>query len=695
MSRLLKESTAFFKAKSDELEPMRKFLLTAIWELNLPAKEQSALWLAVEEAATNVIRHSYLYGEGTIRLTVRFSKDFVELSFFDCGRRLDIREGERLNLSRLVETGRKGGLGLYLIEKIMDEVSYLRRGEENEFRMRKYLKAPAFPSVGRFSLRTKVSVLGTVVLLGLLLGTYLVAGRKISENAVSNFDQNLQNLAGTLAASAADPLFNRDDLSLFALATKTKESHSELSALFITDQKGEIWADPFGRLDFLSKYQPPDGISSVAGRPQLITAAQLNGQVKLTAAVSPEENFYYMIQKIHAGTRFLGFVHLAVPASVLGEEILRGKNFLLKVCFTILVIGLIGIWVVGAYLSRPFEKLSEGLRRVKEGEPSVPVYSSDEFGQIARAVNEITAGFKRSQKELLEQEKMKHELELAQEVQQALLPAAFPQIEGMEVAAWYQAAREIGGDFYDFFPVGPDLMGIAVADVSGKGVPGALGMAMVRTALRLEAKGQTSPAEILCRVNRLAVEGIHKNMFVTIFLALFDTKLRRLSFSSAGHMPMIFYRAKTKKAELFNPAGLPVGLVLPDGSTFEEKIEKQELGLEKGDFFVLFTDGIVEASDSGRNRFGVNRLAELIETSAELSASGLVDRIKSEVARFTGDGNLADDMTVVVIKDKVTLTAQEASVASENGEKGLDSRPFLAENKKEEPEYSLEGPDEL
>jgi len=695
MSRLLKESTAFFKAKSEELEPMRRFLLSAIWELGLPAKEQSALWLAAEEAATNVIRHAYLYGEGTIRMTVRFSKEFVELSFFDEGRRLDIKEGERLNLSRLVETGRKGGLGLYLIEKIMDEVGYLRRGEENEFRMRKYLKAPAFPSVGRFSLRTKVSILGTVVLLGLLVGTYWVAGRKITENAVSNFDQNLQNLGGTLAASAADPLFNRDDLNLFALATKTKETHPELSFLVITDQQGKIWAEPFGRLDSLSSYQPPDRISSVAGRPQRVDVSEFASQTKLADAGSAGEAFYYMMQKVYSGNRFLGTVHLAVPAAILEKEILRGKNFLLKACFTILVIGLIGIWVVGAYLSRPFEKLSEGLRRVKEGEPSVPVYSSDEFGQIARAVNEITAGFKKSQKELLEQEKMKHELELAQEVQQALLPAEFPQIEGMEVAAWYQAAREIGGDFYDFFAVGPDLLGIAVADVSGKGVPGALGMAMVRTALRLEAKGQTTPAEILCRVNRLAVEGIHKNMFVTIFLALFDTKLRKLSFSSTGHMPMVFYRAKTKKAELFNPAGLPMGLVLPDGSTFEEKIEKQELGLEKGDFFVLFTDGIVEAADSENRRFGVNRLVELIETSAELSASGLVDRIKSEVARFTGDGNWADDMTVVVIKDKITLTAQEASMASENGEKGLDSRPFLAENKKEDLEYSLEGPDEL
>lgn len=693
MSRLLKESSAFFKAKSEELEPMRQFLLAAIWELALPPKEQSALWLAAEEAATNVIRHAYLYGEGTLRLTVRFSKDFVELSFFDRGRSLEIKEGEKLDLSRLVESGRKGGLGLYLIEKVMDEVSYLRRGEENEFRMRKYLKTPAFPRLGRFSLRAKVSVLGTAALSLLLIGAYFVAGRKIAESASANFSQNLEDLAGNLASSAADLLFNRDDLMLSNLAAKTRESHPELSALVITDEQGKIWADPFAQdtMTLLSFYHPPEGVGEMAGIPQRFNWSERDGR-----SVSSGKAFYVM-QKIYSGHRFLGAVHLVAPASILQAEVKNGWAFLSKICLAVFLVGLLGIWGLGTYLTRPFEKLAEGLRRVKEGEASVPVFGKDEFGQIARAVNEITAGFKKSQKELLEQEKMRLELELAQEVQQALLPAEFPRIEGMEVAAWYQAAREIGGDFYDFFPVGENLVGVAVADVSGKGVPGALGMAMVRTALRLEAKGQTSTAEILCRVNRLAVEGIHKNMFVTIFLTLFDTESRRLVFSSAGHLPMIFYRAEAKKAFLFNPPGLPVGLVLPDGTTFEKKIGMQELQLEKGDFFVLFTDGIVEAADSGRNRFGIDRLVKLAEAAAQLSAEELIEQVKSELETFTGGNGRADDVTLVVVKKKVSPASEKPSEALENGavQKEVDNQPALAENKKETLEYSLEGPDEL
>ncbi|MGH8003122.1 MAG: PP2C family protein-serine/threonine phosphatase, partial [Limisphaerales bacterium] len=369
-------------------------------------------------------------------------------------------------------------------------------------------------------------------------------------------------------------------------------------------------------------------------------------------------------------------------------ELAQARSFLIQICLSVFLFGGLAIWVLGAYLSRPFRRLTEGLRRVKEGEAGVPVTGKDEFGQIARTVNEITAHFKKSQKELLEQEKLRREMELAQEVQHALLPAEFPKIEGMEVAAWYQSAREVGGDFFDFFPAGRGLLGIAVADVSGKGVPGALGMAMVRTALRLEAKGAISPAEILCRVNRLASEGIARNMFVTIFLALLDAEKRRLFFSSAGHLPMLLYRAAEKKISHFNPPGLPVGLALPEGVSFEEGIKVEELALEKGDFFLLFTDGIVEAVDGKGQRFGVERLVGLIENSAELSAEALIGRLKTELAGFVGPAGWGDDVTALAVKDKAD-TAENKDEGLEEGVNGMIVRTGEAEGRAVELEYSL------
>jgi sigma-B regulation protein RsbU (phosphoserine phosphatase) len=286
-------------------------------------------------------------------------------------------------------------------------------------------------------------------------------------------------------------------------------------------------------------------------------------------------------------------------------------------------------------------------------------------------------------------------MELAQEVQQALLPAEFPKIEGMELAAWYQSAREVGGDFFDFFPAGKGLLGIAVADVSGKGVPGALGMAMVRTALRLEAKGETSPAEILCRVNRLAAEGIARNMFVTIFLVLFDTVGRKLFFSSAGHLPMLLYRAAEKKVFRYNPSGLPVGLTLPEGTRFEERIKVEELKLEKGDFFLLYTDGIVEAADGNGRRFGLDQLTKLVESSAGLSAEALLGRLKAELAGFVGEPGWADDVTALIVKDKA-VAAENITESSAEGasESKMDAGSLEAEAKTAGLEYSRKGPEE-
>ncbi|HLG93556.1 MAG TPA: SpoIIE family protein phosphatase, partial [candidate division Zixibacteria bacterium] len=662
-------------------------------ELSLPAKEQSALWLAVEEATTNVIRHGYLYADGPLRLTARTTKEYVEFSLYDRGRRLEIREGEKLDLSRLVETGRRGGLGLYLIEKLMDEVGYLSRGEENEFRMRKYLKTYAPPQLTRFSLRTKVSVFGTLILLVAVLGSYFAAHRKLTETITANFEQQLQALADGLASAAAEGLFNQNDLMLSSLAAKTREDHPELTSLAIVDREGKVWADPFGPWQLLSVYQPPPGVAAEpAWIPQRVAVAENSA---LSKADRLTETRYYLAQPIHSGNNRLGAVHLSISTAGLEAELAQARSFLVQICLSVFLFGALAIWVLSAYLSRPFRRLTEGLRRVKEGETGVPVTGRDEFGQIARTVNEITAHFKKSQRELLEQEKLQREMELAQEVQRALLPAEFPKIEGMEVAAWYQSAREVGGDFFDFFPAGKGLLGIAVADVSGKGVPGALGMAMVRTALRLEAKEKTSPAEILCRVNRLAAEGIARNMFVTIFLALFDTKRRKLFFSSAGHLPMLFYRGTEKKASCYNPPGLPVGLTLPEGTSFEERIKVEKLELEKGDFFLLFTDGIIEAANDSGARFGLERLVRLVETSAELSAGALLDRLKAELAGWAGPAGWADDVTAMVVKD-MAVAAENMTEGFEKvaSDKKLDTGDLELETKAKGLEYSLNAPEE-
>jgi len=144
--------------------------------------------------------------------------------------------------------------------------------------------------------------------------------------------------------------------------------------------------------------------------------------------------------------------------------------------------------------------------------------TNDEAGEIAKAFSDITVTLRDSQKNLAEQERLQKEMELAQDIQQTLLPTDVPELEGYEIASYYQAAKEVGGDYYDFIEVDKDTLGIVVADVSGKGVPGSLIMTMIRTALRTEARSIKSASEVLARVNDFVVNDMKKECSLHYFM---------------------------------------------------------------------------------------------------------------------------------------------------------------------------------
>jgi sigma-B regulation protein RsbU (phosphoserine phosphatase) len=186
-----------------------------------------------------------------------------------------------------------------------------------------------------------------------------------------------------------------------------------------------------------------------------------------------------------------------------------------------------------------------------------------EIGAIAGVFNEITEKFKKARDSVLEQEKMQKEIEVAKQIQQSLLPRKRPEISGYDIAPLYQAAAEVGGDYYDFVQVDDDTIGVVVADVSGKGVPGSLVMTMIRTALRMEARGNRNASDVMAKMNAFVTDDMKKGMFVTMFYVILDSKNRIISYASAGHNPMILYRHETKETFFLNPRGFPVASACP------------------------------------------------------------------------------------------------------------------------------------
>ena len=250
---------------------------------------------------------------------------------------------------------------------------------------------------------------------------------------------------------------------------------------------------------------------------------------------------------------------------------------------------------------------------------------------------------RQQQAEARERERIEHELRVAQLIQKTLLPKALPEFPGWQVEAYYQSAREVGGDFYDFLALPEDRLGLVVGDVTGKGVPAALVMATTRSVVRGAAQRSSSPGEVLKQANELLHPDIPPNMFITCLYAILEPDSGRLRCANAGHH-LPYVRHGDDIVEL-RATGMPLGL-MPEAN-YEEK----ETLLEPGDSVLCYSDGLLEAHNSQREMFGFERLRELLAENPTAVGAALVDLLLAELARFTGDNwEQEDDITLLTIQ---------------------------------------------
>ncbi len=260
-------------------------------------------------------------------------------------------------------------------------------------------------------------------------------------------------------------------------------------------------------------------------------------------------------------------------------------------------------------------------------------------------VRDITA---RKRAEQAERELAERDLAMAQEIQRVLLPAVFPQIEGVEIGGFNVPAQTLGGDYYDIFRVDADHWGFAIADVSGKGVSGALVMTMCRSVLRLQARGVLSPRQVLCGLNRVLQPDMQEGTFITMIYGVFHPASGRFTFCRCGHEPLLHYRAASRQIEPRQPRGMGLGLDSP--ARFEDSLVEERLALEKGDVLAFYTDGITEALHPDGGEFGLPRLCGLIAAGKGRTPSQMVAQVESELREFTGGQLLRDDMTLMILR---------------------------------------------
>jgi phosphoserine phosphatase RsbU/P len=245
----------------------------------------------------------------------------------------------------------------------------------------------------------------------------------------------------------------------------------------------------------------------------------------------------------------------------------------------------------------------------------------------------------------VEKKMLKHELAIAEELQSNLLPRRIPRVAGVDLSAYYRPSEEVGGDYYDFIEIDEDHLGIAVADVSGKGIPGAMVMTEARALLKGEATRTLSPAETLLRLNRILFQDIKRGMFVTMCYMVLSLKTRQLTLSSAGHLPLILRRRASRTCHSVNPLGLALGI--DKGALFEKKLREERVVLEPGDRFVGCTDGILEAMNAEHEELGTERLMSLVEAHGDCESGEFVTKLINGVEAHAAGAPQHDDMTLV------------------------------------------------
>jgi serine phosphatase RsbU (regulator of sigma subunit)/anti-sigma regulatory factor (Ser/Thr protein kinase) len=662
--RPIKEINAEFLAEEKYLDRIQQIVREACAAAGMARKQTTAVLLAVEEGATNIIRHAYLYEKGTLRIRIVIYRRMIAISLIDTGRSFQPDRHGTIDLEKLVESGRRGGIGFYMVQKIMDSVQYISSADSNELRMIKRIEGEAVqspPLLRRmFNLRVKFSFF-TLAIVTIIVGVayYYISTRTVHQ-LYDHLDATARALATTVADQAAGYVINRrSDVEFDRLTVSYQKSNPFLRLIVITDTANIVLAHSDDIRNIRKPYDPPISLSrSQTGQPRRISVRG--------------EELNYLVWPIHAGARELGHVHLMYSSDLIKAELASSHRRTLFLTLALLGVGIIGIYLLSSYFVTPILKITQRVRRFSSGDldTELPLEGADEFFEISRALNDMTTRLSRDRKNVIERERMAKEIEVASQIQQTLLPRKLPDLPGLEVDTFYRAASMVGGDLYDVFQIDEHHYCLVVADVSGKGVPASLVMSMLRTVIQIQARNASSAGETLLQVNEYLMKNAVPGMFITVLLALYDAESRRLEVVSAGHNPLLLYRAGSRQVKRVNPSGMPLGVPSTLDQSFAESLESTEIHLQAGDIVLLYTDGITEATNRDGKQYGLDRLADFIEDrlrDGEIRPVSEISRgIIDEIDNFSGFAKQNDDITFIIAR---TCTEDEDR---SSGESALD-----------------------
>ena len=358
---------------------------------------------------------------------------------------------------------------------------------------------------------------------------------------------------------------------------------------------------------------------------------------------------------------------MAAAQGPIGQSLLL---ILVGIGVLFLIIEMIAL-VTGLALARSItgsvHELFTGTERVRLGDftHKIAIHARDQLGELAESFNSMTASIEDLLRIQAEKKRLEEELRIAHEIQMSLLPQGPLGFPGLTVTSVCVPAREVGGDYFDFFPLDDHRVGVLIADVSGKGTSAALYMAEMKGLMLSLSRNHASPRALLVEANHIIAQHLDSRSFITMTYAILDLRARTLTYARAGHTPLLCLPgplAPVRGLRLLAPDGMVLGLNLDNGEMFERLLCEETMPIHEGDMFLFFTDGISEAMNCDDDCFGEGRLGRIVEEHSHLPSEELRERILREIAAFVGDAPQHDDMTLILLRIDAAVQTSVQSV---------------------------------
>ena len=406
---------------------------------------------------------------------------------------------------------------------------------------------------------------------------------------------------------------------LSTVVSNTRRENGEIA--FAIDPKGAIVADTV------------EDRAIVAGL----------GVSKDTAAFTSRDGWMVVVRDDPAGSGARFGIARRIGDSVHDLRVAAGRD--LGMGLGVIGLALVGIFPISGRLTRNVRKLHDGVNDLARGNYAarVDVQSRDEVGRLAAAFNQMAADIEAHQKQAVDQERLKRELELCRQIQNDMLPrepfrAAFADVKGVSLPA-----REVGGDFFNYFTMGEGDLAVLVGDVSGKGVSAALTMANVQATLKARLPLVADLAVLVDSIDREFDESSPRGVYATLFAAVLDRRSHTLRYVNAGHHPQFVLRVDGSIVRLPS-TGLPIGLLPGNGYV------TKEIALAEGDLLFFYTDGAVETENDKGDMFGAERLEALLQEAHTDGVDAVLERAEAAVRAFRGSAEPFDDATFMAMR---------------------------------------------